>query len=307
MSALVAFTYDGGTDLQAVCTGLAPTTEYNLFSNDADSISGLGTSDSNGNLVLNVTGIGGLNVGDTVYALVTDNTSDQNPVACTIIKFGTPGINAGLAGVTWTYDGGGGGTGHVAVTFPSVNGIDYELSVDSNADGTVLGDGTTKVLTYSTLNYGTETSFFALLYLATTGINYAIRIFTSGEAGVGFDGQAPGEFFAYATTADLFRVLRVNSPTPAQTVAAQGDIDTATIEINGEMDWKTDHVPADTQELELLKGVCIDRAADLWRHRESAPGILGIVDETVSTTPGRYSWARYAARLSVLKDQWGLA
>jgi hypothetical protein len=31
------------------------------------------------------------------------------------------------------------------------------------------------------------------------------------------------------------------------------------------------------------------------------------VDEAVSTIPGRYSWARYAARLSPLKDQWGIA
>ncbi len=119
---------------------------------------------------------------------------------------------------------------------------------------------------------------------------------------------AQGTFTAYATTDELFRILSKNNPSAAQTVAAQGDIDAASIEINKEIDWAADHAAATSQELELMKGVCLDRAADLWRHRESAPGILGIVDEGVQPTgTGRYSWARYSARLSVLKDQWPVA
>jgi hypothetical protein len=111
----------------------------------------------------------------------------------------------------------------------------------------------------------------------------------------------------YATTDDLFRVLLKNNPTQAQIDAALGDLQTATIEINAEIDWGADHPAMTTEQLALCKGVCIDRAADLWRHRESAPGILGIVDEGVPTLPGRYSFARYVARLAVLKDQWGVA
>ena len=112
----------------------------------------------------------------------------------------------------------------------------------------------------------------------------------------------------YATTAELFRILSKNNPSAAQIAAAQGDLDAATIEINAELDWADDHDPPTTAQLELLKGVCLDRAADLWRHRESAPGILGIADEGVEVTgTGRYSWARYSARLSVLKDQWPVA
>jgi len=110
----------------------------------------------------------------------------------------------------------------------------------------------------------------------------------------------------YATTDDLFRVLSKNNPSAAQIVAAQGDLDTATIEINKEIDLSDDHAPLTAEELELCRGVCIDRAADLWRHRESAPGILGIVDESSPPTTGRYSFARYIARLSVIKDQWGV-
>jgi hypothetical protein len=112
---------------------------------------------------------------------------------------------------------------------------------------------------------------------------------------------------AYATVSDLFRVLKVRTPTADQREAAQGDLDTATLEINAEIDWASDHLPATAEELELFKGVCIDRAADLWRHRESAPGILGVVDEAVPTSFGRYSWERYAQRLSTAKARWGVA
>ena len=111
---------------------------------------------------------------------------------------------------------------------------------------------------------------------------------------------------AYATTDELFRVLKVRQPTSDQTAAAQGDLDTATIEINAEISFVTNRLLT-TSELELCNGVCIDRAADLWRHRESAPGILGVVDEAVPSTFGRYSWNRYAERLAPLKQGFGIA
>lgn len=111
----------------------------------------------------------------------------------------------------------------------------------------------------------------------------------------------------YATTTDFFRVIKKNNPSTEQIAAAQGDLVTASIEINAELDWTDDHAAMSADQLSLVKGVCLDRAADLWRHRESAPGILGVVDEGVPTSPGRYSFARYISRLSVLKDQWGIA
>lgn len=110
----------------------------------------------------------------------------------------------------------------------------------------------------------------------------------------------------YATTGDLFRILKVRTPTEDQIEAAQGDLDTATLEINAEIDLVEGAVLT-TAELELVRGVCIDRAADLWRHRESVPGVLGGLDDVVQVTPGRYSWERYAQRLQPIKQQWGLA
>lgn len=111
----------------------------------------------------------------------------------------------------------------------------------------------------------------------------------------------------YATVDDLFRVLKVRTPTADQTVAAQGDLDTATLEINAEIDWADDHAPATADELRLMKNVCVNRAADLWRHRESIPGVLGGLDDVMPTTPGRYSFARYVAMLAPLKDRFGVA
>jgi hypothetical protein len=54
--------------------------------------------------------------------------------------------------------------------------------------------------------------------------------------------------------------------------------------------------------------VNLDRAADLWRHTESIPGITGLLGDDGSVAlPGRYSWNRYAERLAGCKNQWGLA
>lgn len=111
----------------------------------------------------------------------------------------------------------------------------------------------------------------------------------------------------FATVDELFRVLKVRNPTTEQTNAATGDLETASLEILSEIDLGTDLPMFGVDQVALINGVCIDRAADLWRHRESAPGILGVVDEGIPTAPGRYSFARYVARLSVLKDQWGIS
>lgn len=113
---------------------------------------------------------------------------------------------------------------------------------------------------------------------------------------------------AYATTTELFRVLKVRNATDDQTAAANRVLDTATLEIDAELD-RTDDAPDFTDaETALVESVCLDRAADLWRHTESIPGVLGGLDEAgISTTPGRYSWERYAQRLAPLKQQWGIA
>ncbi len=117
--------------------------------------------------------------------------------------------------------------------------------------------------------------------------------------------QLGSDVVPFTTQDELFRVLRIRNATSDQMAAADRVLLAAAQEIMSEIDLSANELTAG--QVSVCESVNLDRAADLWRHTESAPGILGVVDELQSTTPGRYSWGRYAARLSVVKDQWGLA
>ncbi len=117
--------------------------------------------------------------------------------------------------------------------------------------------------------------------------------------------QLGNDVVPFTDATELFRVLRVRQPTQEQTDAADRVLLAAAQEIMEEIDLSSNELSAGL--VAVCTSVNLDRAADLWRHTESAPGVLGVVDEFQSSTPGRYSWARYAARLSVAKDQWGIA
>lgn len=152
-------------------------------------------------------------------------------------------------------------------------------------------------------------SFTTVLASATPELWYRV-IFADGNGNVSLPSLAIQNIESpdpYATTAEFFRIIKKTGPSSEQVTAAQRDLATASLEIDTELDFSPDHDPLSPAGLALVNGVCLDRAADLWRHRESAPGILGVVDEGVPTTPGRYSFARYISRLSPLKDQWGIA
>ncbi len=117
--------------------------------------------------------------------------------------------------------------------------------------------------------------------------------------------QLGADVTPFTTPTELFRVVRVKQPTTEQTAAADRVILAAAQEIMDEIDLTTLELTAG--DVAVCQSVNLDRAADLWRHTESAPGVLGVVDEFQSSVPGRYSWGRYAARLSVVKDKWGIA
>lgn len=111
----------------------------------------------------------------------------------------------------------------------------------------------------------------------------------------------------YTTVTELARILKIRTPTDEQTRAMERVLLAAAGEIDAEID-----LDADTElsgwQLSLAAQVNLDRAADLWRHTESIPGITGLLgDEAAPSLPGRYSWERYAQRLAPLKDQFGIA
>lgn len=134
------------------------------------------------------------------------------------------------------------------------------------------------------------------------GTNYAVDelVVTSSATG-----SLAGD--TYATTDELFRILKIRTPTTEQQDAADRVMLAAAGEINAEIDLSATTDLADWQ-LSLAAQVNLDRAADLWRHTESIPGVTGLLgDEATPSLPGRYSWNRYAERLAPLKDQFGIA
>jgi hypothetical protein len=134
------------------------------------------------------------------------------------------------------------------------------------------------------------------------GTNYAVDelVVTSSTTG-----SLAGD--TYATTTELFRILKIRTPTTEQQDAADRVMLAAAGEINAEIDLSATTDLADWQ-LSLAAQVNLDRAADLWRHTESIPGVTGLLgDDGTVPVPGRYSWERYAQRLAPLKDQFGIA
>lgn len=116
---------------------------------------------------------------------------------------------------------------------------------------------------------------------------------------------APASSAPYATATELARILKIREPSTEQTTAMERLLSTAAGEIDSEID-RTSQLTG--WELDLAASVNLDRAADLWHHTESRTGLTGILGgEEVVSTPGRYSWERYAQRLAPLKQQFGLA
>lgn len=114
-------------------------------------------------------------------------------------------------------------------------------------------------------------------------------------------------FQAYASVSNLARILKIRTPSVEQAAQLERVLAAAAGEINQEIGLTADD-ELDSWEVALCSQVNLDRAADLWRHTESIPGITGLLgDETAPAMPGRYSWNRYAERLAPVKRQWGLA
>lgn len=115
----------------------------------------------------------------------------------------------------------------------------------------------------------------------------------------------------YTTTDELARILKIREASEAQEAALVRVLTTAQVEIDSEIDLDEDTTLTDDQ-IELAASVQLDRGADLWRHTESVAGMTGLLGDggEYTANPGRYirySWERYAQRLSPLKDQFGIA
>lgn len=114
-------------------------------------------------------------------------------------------------------------------------------------------------------------------------------------------GGTPPLVAAYASTDELFRLLKIRNPTDDQTTAAQRALDSAALEIDREI-GRTEPYP---QPPALVVEVNLDRAVEHWQQSEVPFGIwenaLGPI------VIGRDSWDRHALKLAPLKESWGIA
>jgi hypothetical protein len=110
----------------------------------------------------------------------------------------------------------------------------------------------------------------------------------------------------FATVQELARILKIRTPTSAQTVAMTRVLTAAAGEIRSEIDLDEDSELAGWQ-LYLVAEVNLERAVEHWQQQESPFGIIGLGAEFGATHTARDSWERHAHKLAPLKGQWGIA
>ena len=110
----------------------------------------------------------------------------------------------------------------------------------------------------------------------------------------------------YATTTELFRILKIRTPSAEQTTAGERVLTAATYEIDQELDLDDDDVLAGA-EVSLVEQVCLQRAAELWALQEVPLGFVGIGSEFGASRLAQDSWKKYAITLSKAKRQFGFA
>lgn len=112
---------------------------------------------------------------------------------------------------------------------------------------------------------------------------------------------------AYATSTELFRILKIRTPTADQTAAAERVLNQATVEIDAEIDRASDADALTADEMDLLEEVNLQRAAELWALEEVRFGLVGVGSEFGATRIASDTWEKYAKQLAPLKNQWGFA
>lgn len=109
---------------------------------------------------------------------------------------------------------------------------------------------------------------------------------------------------AYATPEELARILKISSPSPAQTIALNRVLTAAALEIDLELDrpgiFSSPYPP-------LVVQVNLERAAELWDFQERKFGIVGLGTDLGPTHISRDTWKKHSITLGPLKQGWGFA
>lgn len=114
-------------------------------------------------------------------------------------------------------------------------------------------------------------------------------------------------FTSYGSVIELFRILKIRTPSAEQTTAAERVLLAAAGEINSEVDLaSTDSLSG--WQIALATEVCLERAVEHWRQQEAPFGLIPLGGEMGGAErTARDSWERHAHKLAPLKGQWGLA
>lgn len=143
-----------------------------------------------------------------------------------------------------------------------------------------------------TLLYDNDGGAAALGHVATEGL-----IITSSAP------EAPtGD--TYGVVEELFRRLKVRTPTVDQTAQGELLLLMATEEIDSEIDLAA-AADLTAGQIAIATEVCYKRAVELWA--EAPFGLIGLDNAEFATRTARDSWARYANMLAPCKNQWGFA
>ena len=113
---------------------------------------------------------------------------------------------------------------------------------------------------------------------------------------------------AYADIAEFQRLLRIPSPTAAQTEAMERALEAAATEIDWELGY-TLEAPAPDPPPPLVVEVNLDRAMEHWKQQES-PGfgvVAGATADVGPTFAPRDTWYRHHLKLAPLKVSYGVA
>lgn len=190
-----------------------------------------------------------------------------------------------------------------------------QAKIDESADG-LTGWTTIDTLTLSPVDTDAEHPAYRNFTITNgTAIDYWYRVFFADGSGnvsqptvavQNSTGSVSGDVAAYVTVDELSRILKIRSPSDAQTAAMERVLLMAAQEIHDEIQLDADTALTAAQ-LAIVEEINLERAVEHWRAQESPFGLTGLGGELGSVFTAKDSWERHALKLAGLKENWGIA
>jgi hypothetical protein len=111
---------------------------------------------------------------------------------------------------------------------------------------------------------------------------------------------------SFVSIDELFRVLKIRTPTPEQRAAGARVLSTAYVEILHEIDLPAD-VELTSAQRAIAAEVNLERAVEHWTQQEAPFGLVELTGIGSAERVARNSFERHAEKLAPLKAGWGIA